>query len=636
MKSVLRRPPPSRKLDAPALRHAEVGAFAHHLGAQFDSRDAHGVVGAIAGISVSLRGCTHVSADATEPEQVGLALENGADQLGRRERGNAQPQQLLHLRAERNRLGCAREDAAALGDLRLVVVLPARARHVEQTLALGQPCGRIRIGVEEDVAVIEGRHQPDFGREQHAVAEHVARHVADTNHAERLALDVDIHLAEVALHALPGTTRGDRHLLVVVAGRSTRGEGIAEPEAVCDRNLVGDVGERGRTLVGRHHQIGIIAVVAHHARRRHDRAILDVVGDAEQRGNENAVGGDALGLHGVAPARARHLLGQEAALGAGRHDHRVLHALRTHQAQDLRPEVLCAVRPPDAAARRRPEAQMHAFHARRVDPDLAVGSRLRRRVHGLAVELEGDRLRRPPVGAGLVVVGAHRRADQAQELPEDAILIQARHGPQRTVDALADRRLGRLAILQAGLARRIETQVEQLHQIARHAGVAMQRVGQIAQPEWRAELTQVGCIRPQHGCLAPVSTGRNDQSVEAIIVGATLEDRQKRLLQPSAVHAKIDGVSADGLQRHIMQRHLARALAVARRDAIGALVDRREAEVLQDRHALRQLHGRTEAVDRGVHAAGLAVEVDGDWFVRPQSLDALDVLQRPLRRNVSA
>src|SRR6476659_5138404 len=81
-----------------------------------------------------------------------------------------------------------------------------------------------------------------------------------------------------------------------------------------------------------------------------------------------------------------------------------------------------------------------------------------------------------------------------------------------------------------------------------------------------------------------------------------------------------------------MQRYLARAFAVARRDAIGALVDRREAEVLQDRHALRQLHGRTETVDRGMHAARLAVEVDGDCSVRPQSLDALDVLQRPLRR----
>ena len=183
----------------------------------------------------------------------------------------AHAQQLLHLRAQRNGLGSAREDAAALGDLGLVVVLPARARQVEQALALGEAGGGIGIGIEEDVAVIERRHQPDLGRQQHAVAEHVARHVADADHPEGLALDVDVHLAEVALHALPGAARGDAHLLVVVAGRAARGEGVAQPEAVRDRDLVGDVGEGGRALVGRHHQIGIVAVVAHHARRRAPR-----------------------------------------------------------------------------------------------------------------------------------------------------------------------------------------------------------------------------------------------------------------------------------------------------------------------------------------------------------------------------
>ena len=136
-----------------------------------------------------------------------------------------------HLVAERDRLGRAREHAAALGDLGLVVVLPARARQIEQALALGKGRGA-GIGVDEDVAVIEGRHQLDVLGQQHAVAEHVARHVADADHAERLLLDVDVHLAEVALDALPGAARGDRHALVVVAGRAAGGERIAEPEVV--------------------------------------------------------------------------------------------------------------------------------------------------------------------------------------------------------------------------------------------------------------------------------------------------------------------------------------------------------------------------------------------------------------------
>ena len=163
-------------------------------------------------------------------------------------------------------------------------------------------------------------------RQQHAVAEHVARHVADTDHAERLALDVDIHLAEVALDALPGATRGDRHLLVVVAGRAARGEGIAEPEAVRDR--------RSRWRCRRTWPCPCRPPPPDrdHRRRGAPRAAGGTIAPSltlsvtlEQRGNENAVGGDALRLHVVAPAGARHLLGQEAALGTGRHDHCVLH-----------------------------------------------------------------------------------------------------------------------------------------------------------------------------------------------------------------------------------------------------------------------------------------------------------------------
>ena len=49
-------------------------------------------------------------------------------------------------------------------------------------------------------------------------------------------LDVDVHLAEMPLHRLPGAARGDAHRLVVVAGRAARGEGVAEPEAALQRD----------------------------------------------------------------------------------------------------------------------------------------------------------------------------------------------------------------------------------------------------------------------------------------------------------------------------------------------------------------------------------------------------------------
>jgi hypothetical protein len=72
--------------------------------------------------------------------------------------------------------------------------------------------------------------------------------------------------------------------------------------------------------------------------------------------------------------------------------------------------------------------------------------------------------------------------------------------------------------------------MEQLEQVARHAGVAIERICEITQPERRAELAQVGGIGPQDGRLAPVGAARHHQPVEAVVVGQALEDGQKRLL----------------------------------------------------------------------------------------------------------
>ena len=51
--------------------------------------------------------------------------------------------------------------------------------------------------------MVERREQAHVPRQQHAVAEHVAGHVADAGGREVLRLDVDADLAEVPLHALP-------------------------------------------------------------------------------------------------------------------------------------------------------------------------------------------------------------------------------------------------------------------------------------------------------------------------------------------------------------------------------------------------------------------------------------------------
>jgi hypothetical protein len=70
------------------------------------------------------------------------------------------------------------------------------------------------------VLVVEGSDQADLAREQHAVAEHVARHVADAGDREGSALHVRAELAEVALDGLPRAARRDPDLLVVIALRA--------------------------------------------------------------------------------------------------------------------------------------------------------------------------------------------------------------------------------------------------------------------------------------------------------------------------------------------------------------------------------------------------------------------------------
>ena len=97
--------------------------------------------------------------------------------------------------------------------------------------------------------------------QQHAVAEHVARHVAAPDDADRLRLDVGPALGEVPLDADPRALGGDPHRLVVVPDRAAARERIAQPEAVLERNGIGDVGEGRGALVGGDDEIGVLTVM---------------------------------------------------------------------------------------------------------------------------------------------------------------------------------------------------------------------------------------------------------------------------------------------------------------------------------------------------------------------------------------
>ena len=190
------------------------------------------------------------------------------------------------------------------------------------------------------MAMVEGRLQAQGSGGQHAVAEHVAAHIADGYRREGLGLTVAPRFPEMTLHAFPGAASGDAHGLVVVAGRAAGGESIVQPEVIFARQAVGDIRERGRALVGGHHQIRIGGVAGQHAWRRDNLVADAIVGDIKQAADEDLVTGDAPRGTRLAVYIGGQILQHEAALGPDRHNDRVLDHLRFHQTQNLGPKVL--------------------------------------------------------------------------------------------------------------------------------------------------------------------------------------------------------------------------------------------------------------------------------------------------------
>ncbi len=383
---------------------------------------------------------------------------------------------------------------------RSVEVLPAGARQVEEPLPLGERLFHIRIGIDEDVAVVEGREQPDLRRKQHAVAEDVAGHVADTGHRKRRCLDVDIHFAEMALDGLPGAAGGDAHLLVVVASRAAGGEGVVEPEAGFLRQRIGGVGEGRRSLVGGDDEIGIVAIEPHRIVRRHDIGAGNIVGDRQQRADIGLVG-FAAGIEDlVAAAADGKLLRIEAALGADRHDDGVLDLLRLHEAQHFGAVVLGTIRPAQTAARHLAEAQVHAFDFDTIDEDFAERPRFRQAVDELRIELEGKHRLRRAVGIALEVIGAQRRIDDIDVAAQDAVIVEARHVGKRRFDRLMQ--FGELLQTRLLAELRIERVVEEPEDRRGDLRIFVERRCDVVLRIGDARLAEIAGIGPQHVRLA--------------------------------------------------------------------------------------------------------------------------------------
>jgi len=372
------------------------------------------------------------------------------------------------------------------------------------------------------VAVIEGGDQAQRFRQQHAVAEHVARHVAAAGGTDRVGLDVDPHLEEMPLNRDPRAARGNAHFLVVVPVRAAACERIAKPEFALERDAVGDVGEGRGPLVGGDDEIGIVAIVDDHAGRVDDPVVDDVVGDRQQRADEYPVGFRAFGKPRIAARHGRELLGEEAALGAGRDDHGILDHLRLHQTENFGAEVVAPVRPAQSAARDRPAAQVDTLDARGINPDLAPRHRGRKPGHHRRIDLERERF----LGRGGERVGADHRLHQRAQPAQDTVVVDRADPGERAVElvaALLDRVVapGRLRIVGGD---------EQPDQRAGRVGRAPQRIDHGDEAEAAAGLAKIAEPGAQPHHRARVERGVEHELIELVVLGRAAQHVGDRAL----------------------------------------------------------------------------------------------------------
>ena len=273
---------------------------------------------------------------------------------------------------------------------------------------------------------------------------------------------------------------------------------------------------------------------------------------------------------------------------------------------------------------------MQRFDTRRVHKDLVKRPRPGQLVYPPAIELERDHVSGEPIRADLEVVGADRGFDQVQEAPEDSVVFQARHGPQRRLDLPAYRFLAGLIATFSGL--RVEARVEKLHQLGRDGVVAGQDSRQVFLPVRDDDLAQVAPERPQEGCVAPAKPGLQHELVKSIGLRHPPEDGEERRLQPRADLADVDRGTGRAFQRHVVEPHARVPIGARGGHLIGSLVHGPEAEALQKRHPVGQgqAHAPREQfqVDALERIAGPPVQVDRAGLRVRQALDLSDVGDR--------
>ncbi len=278
---------------------------------------------------------------------------------------------------------------------------------------------------------------------------------------------------------------------------------------------------------------------------------------------------------------------------------------------------------------------MHALDARAVDENLPERARFGEVLDPLGVKFQGQVGLRLAVQGLLEKVGAHGRADDVDEAPDDPVLVEALHRFEALVDLAQQlgRQLVRLAA-EIGL----EADLEQLGQQARDRAVAGQRLLHVGLAERDSGLPQVLAVGAQDRDLAPSQTGRDDQPVEPVVLDLAAPDAREAVVERLAHGLEVDRDAVPRHQREVVYPD--RPVRPGRGHAVRHLAEHAQTHVLEHRQHVGQRHRIVGLVDLqaelGVAGLDRVVQVDAEIARRQCPVDAADVVDRGVGRKFLA
>jgi len=223
----------------------------------------------------------------------------------------------------------------------------------------------------------------------------------------------------------------------------------------------------------------------------------------------------------------------------------------------------------------------------------------------------------------LIEVGAHRSLHGVDEVPDDAILVEAFDLAEQRLDIGEDR-----GLLRAVLFRRpqfgIEARTEQRNDARGDRGVSGKARPHIALGIGNADLAQIARQAAHQRDFTPGEAGGKHQSVIAVVFRFAAHHRGKAGIEPRLCRLDIGGAAIGPIKRDVVQPE-----AISEGDLIGALVDYREPHMLEHWNALRQ-RDRTatapqfEACSARLRA-GRAGKIDAERGFLGQGRDGRDI-----------